>query len=257
MSVELGIAVAEQGRPARLLPDERLLGGDQHAENAVSGADSTITRIAIDARYARTKRILDIVLVTLALIPAGLIMLLVALAVWYDTPGPIIFRQKRLGMNGVEFEMYKFRSMYHGSSATSHQAATTQFIQGGVINLTDSNMPYKLGNDPRITMVGRFIRKLSLDELPQLFNVLKGDMSIVGPRPPLDYEVALYSQRDMLRLAGKPGLTGTWQVYGRGRVTFQEMVEQDISYLATQSLPYDVKLMFLTVPVLITGQGGA
>ena len=105
--------------------------------------------------------------------------------------------------------------------------------------------------------MGRFIRKLSIDELPQLWNVLKGDMSLVGPRPPLAYEVDLYSSHDLLRLAGKPGLTGTWQVYGRGRVTFQEMVEQDISYLQTQSLLYDLKLMVLTVPVVINGRGGA
>jgi lipopolysaccharide/colanic/teichoic acid biosynthesis glycosyltransferase len=118
-------------------------------------------------------------------------------------------------------------------------------------------MPYKLGNDIRVTRVGKFIRKTSLDELPQLWNVLKGDMSLVGPRPPLPYEVDLYSAHDLLRLAGKPGLTGTWQVYGRGRVTFQEMVAQDISYLETQSLWYDLKLMLLTLPVMISGRGGA
>jgi lipopolysaccharide/colanic/teichoic acid biosynthesis glycosyltransferase len=98
---------------------------------------------------------------------------------------------------------------------------------------------------------------MSIDELPQLWNVLKGDMSLVGPRPPLSYEVDLYSSHDLLRLSGKPGLTGTWQVYGRGRVTFAEMVEQDISYLQTQSLLYDLKLIVLTFPVVINGRGGA
>jgi lipopolysaccharide/colanic/teichoic acid biosynthesis glycosyltransferase len=118
-------------------------------------------------------------------------------------------------------------------------------------------MPYKLGDDSRVTRVGKFIRKTSIDELPQLWNILKGDMSIVGPRPPVEYEIRRYSARHFLRLAGKPGLTGTWQVFGRGRVTFEEMIDQDISYLETQSLLYDLKLMVLTVPVMITGRGGA
>ncbi|MGO8951262.1 MAG: sugar transferase, partial [Ktedonobacterales bacterium] len=108
-----------------------------------------------------------------------------------------------------------------------------------------------------VTHVGKFIRRTSIDELPQLWNVLKGDMSLVGPRPPLRYEVELYGPHDLLRLAGKPGLTGIWQVYGRGRVTFQEMVDQDIEYLETQSLSYDIKLMVLTVLVMVNGRGGA
>jgi lipopolysaccharide/colanic/teichoic acid biosynthesis glycosyltransferase len=206
--------------------------------------------------YLRIKRLLDIVLTSLALIPFGIVMLITAVAIWIDSPGPIIFRQKRVGANGEEFTLYKFRSMYHNVATSAHESATARFIQGGVLN-ADASMPYKLGNDTRITRVGKFIRKTSIDELPQLWNVLKGDMSIVGPRPPMQYEVALYSPHDLLRLAGKPGLTGTWQVYGRGRVTFQEMVEQDIAYLETQSLLYDLKLMVLTVPVMITGRGGA
>ncbi len=206
--------------------------------------------------YLHAKRILDISLTLLALIPASLVMLVTAIAIWVDSPGPIIFRQKRIGINGSEFNLYKFRSMYHNVATGVHEEATARFIHGDVLN-ADADMPYKLGHDPRITPVGGFIRKMSIDELPQLWNVLKGDMSLVGPRPPLAYEVDLYSSHDLLRLAGKPGLTGTWQVYGRGRVTFQEMVEQDISYLQTQSLLYDLKLMVLTLPVVINGRGGA
>jgi lipopolysaccharide/colanic/teichoic acid biosynthesis glycosyltransferase len=206
--------------------------------------------------YLRAKRILDISLTLLALIPAGLVMLVAAVAIWVDSPGPIIFRQKRLGRNGSEFNLYKFRSMYHNVASGVHQEATARFIRGGTLN-ADADMPYKLGDDARITPVGKFIRKTSIDELPQLWNVLKGDMSLVGPRPPLAYEVNLYSSHDLLRLSGKPGLTGTCQVYGRGRVTFQEMVEQDISYLQTQSLLYDLKLIALTLPVVISGKGGA
>jgi lipopolysaccharide/colanic/teichoic acid biosynthesis glycosyltransferase len=212
---------------------------------------------AFQQDYLRTKRVLDIALTLLALIPAGLVMLLIAAAIWIDSPGPIFFRQKRVGMNGCEFTFYKFRSMYHNVPTSVHEDATARFIRGHVLNSTNAGMPYKLGNDTRITRVGKFIRKTSIDELPQLWNVLRGDMSLVGPRPPLPYEVNLYSAHDLLRLAGRPGLTGTWQVYGRGRVTFQEMVAQDISYLETQSLWYDLKLMLLTLPVMITGRGGA
>ena len=206
--------------------------------------------------YLRAKRILDISLTLLVLIPVGLVMLVAAVAIWLDSPGPIIFRQKRVGMNGSEFNLFKFRSMYHNVASGVHEEATARFIRGGVLN-GDACMPYKLGTDARITRVGKFIRKTSIDELPQLWNVLKGNMSLVGPRPPLAYEVDLYSPHDLQRLAGKPGLTGTWQVYGRGRVTFAEMVEQDISYLQTQSVLYDLKLIALTLPVVISGKGGA
>jgi len=213
--------------------------------------------LAFEQDYLRIKRILDVTLTVLALIPAGLVMLVTAIAIWIDTPGPVIFRQKRVGINGREFSLYKFRSMHHNVATGVHEEATARFIRGDVLNSADATMPYKLGDDSRITRVGKIIRKASIDELPQLWNVLKGDMSLVGPRPPVPYEVDIYSPHDLLRLAGKPGLTGTWQVYGRGRVTFQEMVEQDISYLETQSLLYDFKLMILTLPVMITGRGGA
>ncbi|GLV57031.1 hypothetical protein KDH_38690 [Dictyobacter sp. S3.2.2.5] len=118
-------------------------------------------------------------------------------------------------------------------------------------------MMYKDVQDPRITKVGRFIRKTSLDELPQFWNVLIGQMSLVGPRPPLPYEVELYTSHEWLRMIGRPGLTGTWQVYGRSRVTFQNMVEMDIDYLEKQSIWLDLKLIILTVPVMLFARGGA
>jgi lipopolysaccharide/colanic/teichoic acid biosynthesis glycosyltransferase len=121
----------------------------------------------------------------------------------------------------------------------------------------DTCNPYKLENDPRITRVGRFIRKTSIDELPQFWNVLRGEMTLVGPRPPLPYEVEYYSPHDWLRLGGKPGLTGTWQVYGRSQVPFQTMVDMDIEYLQEQSFWKDLKLIVLTVPVMLKGRGGA
>jgi len=112
-------------------------------------------------------------------------------------------------------------------------------------------------NDPRVTRAGRFIRRTSLDEIPQFWNVLLGQMTLVGPRPPLPYEVALYAERDWLRLSGRPGVTGTWQVYGRSAVTLTGMVDMDLAYLKEQSMLKDVKLIFLTIPIMIWGKGGA
>ena len=214
--------------------------------------------IAIEERYLRVKRLMDIVLTLLALIPAGLVMLVAAIIIRLDSPGPVIYRQTRFGLNGAKFTFYKFRSMYQNVGASIHERAIVTWMAGtAVLNRDDKDLPYKLGDDSRVTRVGRFIRKTSIDELPQLWNVLKGDMTIVGPRPPVEYEVNRYTPYQFLRLSGKPGLTGTWQVYGRGRVSFPEMVDQDIAYLETQSLRYDLKLMFLTVPVMIKGTGGA
>jgi lipopolysaccharide/colanic/teichoic acid biosynthesis glycosyltransferase len=214
--------------------------------------------ISFAGRYLRAKRIMDIVLTLLALIPISVVMLVMAILIRLDSPGPALYRQTRFGINGAKFTFYKFRSMYQNVASDAHERATATFMEGaGELNRGDKNMPFKLGTDSRVTRVGKFIRKTSIDELPQLWNILKGDMSIVGPRPPVEYEVRRYSTRHFLRLAGKPGLTGTWQVYGRGRVTFEEMIDQDIEYLETQSLRYDLKLMILTVPVMITGRGGA
>lgn len=214
--------------------------------------------IAIEERYLRIKRLMDVVLTLLALIPISVVMLVTAIIIRLDSPGPAIYKQTRFGINGAKFTFYKFRSMYNNVASDIHEEATAKYMNGsGVLNQDDKDMPFKLGDDSRVTRVGKFIRKTSIDELPQLWNVLKGDMSIVGPRPPVEYEVIRYSPYHQLRLAGKPGLTGTWQVYGRGRVSFEEMVNQDIEYLETQSLLYDLKLMFLTVPVMVNGKGGA
>jgi lipopolysaccharide/colanic/teichoic acid biosynthesis glycosyltransferase len=208
--------------------------------------------------YVRAKRVLD-VLFTLLLLPfLCLFMLLIAVIIRIDSEGPIFFRQKRVGQDGVEFEMLKFRSMCVNNDDALHREAVKRYMNGDALNdgndFTDA--PYKLACDIRITRVGRIIRKLSIDELPQFFNVLHGEMSLVGPRPPLPYEVEGYSLRDSLRLCGKPGITGHWQVYGRSRVTFDEMVEMDINYLRRQSILQDIKLIILTIPVAASGRGG-
>ncbi len=213
--------------------------------------------IQISSNYRFLKRTLDIVL-TLLLFPLLLLVcLILAVAIRLDSKGPIFFKQKRAGQNGVEFDFVKFRSMYVDTDDSAHRNAIKHYMNGEALNgHTSTATLYKLADDPRVTKVGRFIRKTSLDEIPQFINVLRGEMSLVGPRPPLPYEVEGYSARDLLRLCGKPGLTGYWQVYGRSRVPFAEMVEMDTAYLQRQSILHDLKLIILTIPVMLFGSGG-
>jgi lipopolysaccharide/colanic/teichoic acid biosynthesis glycosyltransferase len=209
--------------------------------------------IPVNARYLRAKRVCDVVVTLLILIPFGLIaMAIIAVLVKLDSPGPVFFRQMRFGLYGAKFEMLKFRSMYKDSDDALHREATGKHMGGESIS-DDPHKPFKLKNDPRITRVGRLLRKTSLDELPQFFNVLRGEMSLVGPRPPIEYEYVRYSPHDRLRMQGMPGITGSWQVYARNTATFQEMVDMDIAYLGRQSLLYDIKLVVLTVPAALRG----
>lgn len=212
--------------------------------------------VATDGRYFMFKRIMDVAIALTLLALLAPVMAIVALAVALDTPGPVLFRQRRIGQNGMPFDMFKFRSMRHNADASVHRQAIKRFMQGERLNTSrTTDAPFKLGADSRITRIGRFIRKTSLDELPQFWNIVTGEMSLVGPRPPIPYEVELYSQRAMLRLDGKPGLTGPWQVYGRGTVTFDEMIEMDIAYLDNRSIWYDLKLIALTAPAALRGRG--
>jgi lipopolysaccharide/colanic/teichoic acid biosynthesis glycosyltransferase len=218
----------------------------------------SIESIPLNTNYLKAKRILDVTF-TILIAPFVLFVgVIVAICIKLNSPGPIFYRQKRIGQDGIEFEMLKFRSMYINNDSNIHREKIIKYMNGEKLN-EDGNdaMAYKHLHDPRITTVGRFIRKTSLDELPQFWNVLRGQMSLVGPRPPLPYEVECYSPHDSLRLTGKPGLTGPWQVYGRSRVTFHNMVNMDITYLKEQSLWYDLKLVMLTIPVMIFGRGGA
>jgi lipopolysaccharide/colanic/teichoic acid biosynthesis glycosyltransferase len=222
----------------------------QTVEAAQTVQATTVQTIHIDSRYLRAKRVLDVVF-TLLIAPFLLLVgIIIALCIKLDSKGPVFFRQTRIGRNGVAFQMLKFRSMYVNGDENVHRKRVEEMMRNG--QTLD-----KEKNDPRITRVGRFIRKTSLDELPQFWNVLVGEMTLVGPRPPIAYEVALYSERDWLRLSGLPGLTGTWQVYGRCAVTFEGMVDMDIEYLEQQSILKDIKLIFLTVPVMIFGRGAA
>ena len=214
--------------------------------------------LTIKQSYLRAKRLLDILFPLLILVPLCFIIVVVAILIRLDSEGPVFYRQKRTGLNGEEFTLYKLRTMYLDNEDSLHRKAVAKYISGEKLSGDGTgNISYKLTEDPRVTRVGRFLRKTSLDELPQFFNVLHGEMSLVGPRPPLPYEVEMYSPHDWLRLSGKPGLTGIWQVYGRSRITFQSMVQMDIEYLQQQSLWEDLKLIVLTVPVVFLARGGA
>jgi lipopolysaccharide/colanic/teichoic acid biosynthesis glycosyltransferase len=219
---------------------------------------SITSNIDMKLGYLRGKRLLDIILSLLIFLPLCLVIVIVAISICLDSVGPVFYRQKRIGLNGVEFTMYKFRSMLVNNDDSFHRHAIVEYMRGQKLNDDEaSNTSYKKTDDPRITRVGRFIRKTSIDELPQFFNVLRGEMTLVGPRPPLPYEVEKYGSYEWLRLTGKPGLTGIWQIYGRSRVTFQTMVEMDIEYLQQQSLWKDLKFIILTIPVMLQGRGGA
>lgn len=193
--------------------------------------------------YHFWKRMVDIILSIIGLVLTIPILLVVGLLMKKDEPGqPIFFSQIRVGKNGKQFKMYKVRSMVVDAEERLKEIEDQNEIDGAM---------FKIKNDPRITRIGKFIRKTSIDELPQFINVLMGDMSIVGPRPPLPREVEKYTPYDMQRLYVKPGCTGLWQVSGRNDVHFDDMVGLDIEYIENQSLGYDWEIIFKTVKVIV------
>jgi len=222
---------------------------DAQAERLIAGE-------AESAGYAG-KRIFDCFVAALALLVLAPLLLLVALAIALDSRGPVIHRQKRLGRGGVPFTFYKFRSMWSDVDHRIHRDFVLGLIRDGDAQpAPPGSNPYKLSGDARITRVGRFIRKTSIDELPQLFNVLRGDMSLVGPRPPLPYEAANYEPWHLRRILGiQPGITGLWQVEGRSRVGFNEMVRMDLRYLRKCSFGLDLRILLRTVPVVLKCDG--
>ncbi len=202
------------------------------------------------------KRALDIAgsLMLLALL-APLLIVISAL-VKLTSKGPVLFRQVRVGQHGRPFTMLKFRTMQVNADPAIHQQYVTNFIQAGAAAKPASSSVFKIVDDPRITRVGHFLRRSSLDELPQFLNVLSGEMSLVGPRPPLPYEVARYKRWHRKRLyEAKPGITGLWQVTGRSRTTFDEMVRLDLRYARGYSLWTDLKILLATPRAVVTGKG--
>jgi lipopolysaccharide/colanic/teichoic acid biosynthesis glycosyltransferase len=236
--------------------------------------------------YRIAKRGLDIAVSLSLLVVLSPLLALTALLVVVTSRGPALFRQQRVGEGGRIFTIYKFRSMYQDADHTLHQIAYAHFVQGrggngkvdrralklAGLDVSDAEevlidgmprhvtwvrrqlhrlRPLLRAEDPRITPFGALLRVTSIDELPQLFNVLIGDMTLVGPRPPIPYEVRLYQRKHLQRLTVRPGVTGIWQVYGRNKVPFEEMVDMDIMYIKRRSFWLDLKLLVLTVPAVI------
>ena len=192
--------------------------------------------------YLTVKRLFDIAASLFALLITLPLTLVVSLCIYLDDRGPIFYTQERIGKDGKPFRIYKFRSMCQNADAKKKELTEQNEVNGAM---------FKMSNDPRVTRVGCFIRRHSIDELPQLINVLLGNMTVVGPRPPLPEEVAQYSEHDKERLKVKPGCTGLWQVSGRNSLDFDEMVELDIDYIEHASLLLDMKICFKTVWIMI------
>lgn len=192
------------------------------------------------------KRMLDLVLGSVALMLFSPVMAITALLIKLDSPGPVIFRQERVGAFGRPFICYKFRSM-----TVDAEARKVELL---AFNEADA-VVFKMANDPRVTRVGRIIRKYSIDELPQFWNVLKGDMSLVGPRPPVPYEVSQYNFYQLGRLGAVPGITGLQQVSGRSDLEFKRWVELDLQYIAEQSFWKDIEILLKTLPAVLLARG--
>jgi len=202
------------------------------------------------------KRLLDVAGSVTALLILSPLLALIAAAIKLTSEGPILYRQARIGQYGKWFTFLKFRSMYFNSSAAIHQEYVQGLIRGENGAAADGGQVYKIRDDPRVTPLGRFLRKSSLDELPQFLNVLKGDMSLVGPRPPIPYELEAYDAWHRRRLLeAKPGVTGLWQVSGRSRTTFDEMVRLDLQYARAWSLWLDLRILAQTPRAVFSGKG--
>jgi len=193
------------------------------------------------------KRVIDITLSLLALLTLTPLFALVYLLIKWEDAGPILFTQTRVGQFGREFKLYKFRSMCMDAEKRLKEVLA--------LNQHKEGVTFKLKHDPRITRVGKWLRKFSIDEFPQFFNVLIGDMSLVGPRPPVPREVALYTPADRRRLAVKPGLTCIWQISGRADIDFSGQVQLDVRYIESQCFWTDVKILAQTVPAVVSGKG--
>jgi lipopolysaccharide/colanic/teichoic acid biosynthesis glycosyltransferase len=185
------------------------------------------------------------------------LLAVIAIAIKLSSPGPVLFRQVRVGLNGKHFTVLKFRTMYVNNDDKVHRAYATQWIKANAGHSKDTKgrTLFKIERDPRVTGVGYWLRKFSLDELPQLFNVWKGDMSLVGPRPPMPYEVEIYEDWQKKRLQAPPGLTGLWQVSGRNGISFKEMVQLDLSYINNWTLEKDVKIILRTFATILSAKG--
>jgi lipopolysaccharide/colanic/teichoic acid biosynthesis glycosyltransferase len=210
---------------------------------------------AVSWRYRVGKRALDLVIAFACLVLASPILIVTWLLVRLTTPGPALFRQQRVGRDCRTFVLYKFRTMRDGCADDAHREYVSRLLTEDQPPAGGQNGIYKLEADERITPVGRFLRKSSIDELPQLLNVLKGEMSLVGPRPALPWEAELFGIAYAERFLVAPGLTGLWQVSGRNRLTMKQGLDLDIEYIDRRSLALDLKILLKTIPAVLSGSG--
>jgi exopolysaccharide biosynthesis polyprenyl glycosylphosphotransferase len=239
------------GADFRLVPDLYELSLSRIGVDAIEGIPLIGLRRSLTSTWQyRVKRLMDIVIAGAVLLVGSPVWLLLALAIKLDSPGPIFYRPKRLGYRATPFRMFKFRSMHVNADAL---LARMREVQGAVEG--DERGKFKLKDDPRRTRVGRFIRATSLDEIPQLINVLRGDMSIVGPRPPEPSEVDRYEDWEKARLEMPVGITGLWQVRGRSDIDFNEMVLMDLFYIENWNLRLDLQILLQTIPAVLLRRG--
>ena len=206
--------------------------------------------------YRLTKRGVDLVIGAIGFLLAAPLMLVVVTLIRFDSAGPALFRQQRVGLDGMTFTMVKFRTMTSDNDPSIHREYYRRLVDGvAETQESDDGDPLYLLDDPRVTRVGRWLRQTSLDELPNLWNVLRGEMSLVGPRPPIPYEVEMYDERARGRLLVKPGMTGMAQVCGRGSLSFEEIINLDLAYVERASTLLDLTLMLKTVPAVFKRRG--
>ncbi len=230
----------------RLAMEPRRMAGRYLLGNASFLARAVAHRLSKTCRREMAHRSLDLALTGMGLLAIWPLLALVALAIRLESPGPVLFKQTRVGKDGTPFTLYKFRSMYRDAEARRAALLATSDREG---------ICFKSATDPRVTRVGRLLRRFSLDELPQLLNVMKGEMALVGPRPALPQEVEAYPERALERLAVKPGLTGMWQVAGRADIGFDKMVDLDVAYVRSRSPMLDLLLVALTARAVLGGRG--
>ena len=211
----------------------------EHASDFAASADNAI------------KRMCDIIASLIGIILLTPVWIIVAVMVRLHDGGPAFFKQERVGLDGTTFTMFKFRTMHVDAEAMKASLAEANEADASAGN----SVMFKMANDPRVTRIGAFLRKTSIDELPQLFNVLRGDMSLVGPRPPLPSEVAQYEPRVMGKFAVRPGITGLWQISGRSNLSWDETVHLDLSYAQHRSLTLDAWIVLQTIPALLRHEG--
>jgi exopolysaccharide biosynthesis polyprenyl glycosylphosphotransferase len=246
--VERGVHICEeQGVEVRISLDILRFGPGRMMIADMDGVPMlAFTRTPQDAIALGLKRAFDVLASGAVMLLLAPVFLVIAVAIRVDSPGPIFFRQRRVGQNGRVFDMLKFRSMYQDAEARLDALRAHNEMSGPV---------FKMANDPRVTAVGKFLRKTSLDEFPQFWNVLRGEMSVVGPRPPIPAEVRQYKRWQRRRLSMKPGITCIWQISGRNNIDFDRWMELDLQYIDEWSLWGDIQICFKTIPAVLSARG--